>query len=250
MDATAPLPSKARKKRFLWITIALVIAALVGGCAIYLCTYYEADETAIAAFAPMQEVSYRTTEDGNLVFDVPDATVGLIFYPGGKVDTDAYKPLMAALASKGILCVLVDMPFHLAVFDANAADGIQADYPEIRRWYIGGHSLGGSMAASYLADHTDEYEGLILLAAYSTEDLSDTSLAVLSILGSEDGVLNQDSYRDNRSNLPNGFAEKVIAGGCHAYFGMYGKQDGDGSPTITPEEQILQTAKIIAEFVE
>ena len=55
------------------------------------------------------------------------------------------------------------MPFNLSVFDINAAKGIQEQYPEIEKLYIGSHSLGGSMVASYLADHAGEYEGLILL---------------------------------------------------------------------------------------
>ena len=157
---------------------------------------------------------------------------------------------MAELAREGVLCVLVEMPFNLAVFDINAADGIQEQYPEIEDWYIGGHSLGGSMAASYLADHTDEYEGLILLGSYSTADLSNTDLNVLSIYGSEDRVLDCEKYDENRSNLPDDFTEVVIEGGCHAYFGMYGAQDGDGTPTISNHEQIRLTAEYIINAVQ
>lgn len=94
------------------------------------------------------------------------------------------------------------------------------------------------MAASYLADHAEAYEGLILLGSYSTADLSDTDLAVLSVFGSEDTVMNREKYEENKSNLPSDFSESVIDGGCHAYFGMYGAQDGDGTSTITNEEQI------------
>ena len=156
---------------------------------------------------------------------------------------------MQACAEKGILCIIVEMPFHLAVFDINAANGIQEEYPQIEHWYMGGHSLGGSMAASYLAKHTDEYEGLILLGSYSTADLSDNELEVLSIYGSEDQVLNREKYNDNIRNLPKDFKEMVIEGGCHAYFGMYGAQDGDGTPSISNSQQILQTAAYIAQMI-
>ena len=98
----------------------------------------------------------------------------------------AYVPLIQACAENGILCVLVEMPFNLAVLYISAADGIMGEHPEISDWYIGGHSLGGSMAASYLADHADDYEGLILLGSYSTADLSADDLKVLSVFGSED----------------------------------------------------------------
>lgn len=242
-----------KRKRKIFITTAstfLIVAIIVLACAIYLGDYYRADMDAIEAFAPTNNIEYKILEDGTIVFEPSGAKAGIIFYPGGKVEYTAYLSLMEACASEGILCVLVEMPFHLAVFDMNAADGIQEMYPEIESWYIGGHSLGGSMAASYLADHADDYHGLILLGSYSTADLSETDLNVLSVYGSEDTVLNREKYEENRSNLPDDFTEIVLDGGCHAYFGMYGTQDGDGTPTITNEEQINLTVDAIVELME
>ena len=240
---------KRKRKIFITVTsIVLVIAFFVGACAIYLGDYYRADNEAIDAFLP-QGSAWKEEPNGNIVFEPGGATTGLIFYPGGKVEHTAYIPLMQACAENGILCVIVEMPFNLAVFDINAADGIQKEYPQIENWYIGGHSLGGSMAASYLEKHTNEYEGLILLGSYSTADLSDDELEVLSIYGSEDQVLNREKYNDNISNLPKDFKEIVIEGGCHAYFGMYGAQEGDGTPSITNEEQIQQTVEYIAQMI-
>lgn len=234
---------KTKKKLLIIsISIAITLSVIIGACAIYLSDYYPADEAAIVVFAPEENVSVSTLENGNVVFEPQNATTGIIFYPGGKVDHNAYRPLMAALARKGVLCVLVEMPFRLAVFDINAADGIREQFPQIENWYVGGHSLGGSMAASYLSDHTDEYEGLILLAAYSTSDLSDSDLNVISIYGSEDKVLNKEKYNENKANLPNGFTEIILEGGNHAQFGLYGHQDGDGTPTISNTEQITLTA--------
>lgn len=240
------------KRKILIISISIVaaLAVIFGACAIYLGDYYRADEGAIAVFAPEDNVTVSTLKGGNVVFEPQNATVGFIFYPGGKVEANAYQPLMAELAREGVLCVLVEMPFNLAVFDINAADGIQEQYSHIEDWYIGGHSLGGSMAASYLADHVDEYEGLILLGSYSTADLSNTDFDVLSIYGSEDKVLNREKYDENKSNLPDDFCEVVIDGGCHAYFGMYGTQDGDGTPTISNHEQIRLTVESIIKVLK
>lgn len=241
---------KRKRKFFIIVTsIVLVIAFLVGACAIYLGDYYRADEGAKAVFSSTEKITVYTLKNGSVVFEPQSATAGVVFYPGGKVEHHAYEQLMAGLAHEGILCVLVKMPFNLAVFDINAADGFQKEYPQIVNWYIGGHSLGGAMAASYLEKHTDEYEGLILLGSYSTADLSDAELEVLSIYGSEDQVLNREKYNDNISNLPKDFKEIVIEGGCHAYFGMYGAQDGDGTPSITNEEQIQQTVEYIAQMI-
>ena len=94
-----------------------------------------------------------------------------------------------------------------------------------------------------------EYDGLILLASYSTADLSGADLKALSIYGSEDGVMNRDAYEKNRGMLPPGAEEVVIQGGCHAFFGDYGEQEGDGTPTITQQEQQRQTVNEIVDFI-
>jgi len=233
--------AKTKKRRIIAIALVAIVAVIVIACAVYVGDYYHAAEAALAA-AP--------AADGTLVFGPSDAAVGLIFYPGGKVEHSAYAPLMQACAEEGILCVLVEMPFRLAVLDLNAADGIAAQYPDVERWYLGGHSLGGSMAAAYLESHAAAYDGLILLGSYSTADLSQTGLQVLSIYGSEDQVLNREKYDENRSNLPADFTELVIEGGCHAYFGMYGPQAGDGTPHIENETQITLTTQAIAAFTQ
>ena len=240
----------SKKKKIIFGTVGVLLAAVVLFCVGYLNDYYKADVQAVESYEVLNEVSKEVLEDGTIVYAPEKADTGLIFYPGGKVEYTAYEPLMKALASEGIMSVLVKMPFHLAVFDVNAADGIQEQYPDITKWYIGGHSLGGSMAAAYLGDHAEEYDGLILLGSYSTEDLSQTSLKVLSVYGSEDKVINYENYVASKSNLPADFTEVIIEGGCHAYFGMYGAQEGDGTPSISNEEQIMQTVYAIMEFVE
>ncbi len=241
---------KKHKKLKIWLTaVAAVLVLILVVGVIYVNDYYHADQKAIDAYAPTGTITQKVLEDKTIVYEPKEAKAGFIFYPGGKVEYTAYEPLMEACASKGILCALVEMPFNLAVFDINAADGIQEQYPEIKQWYIGGHSLGGAMAASYISKQVDEFDGLILLGAYSTEDLSNTALKVLSVYGSEDQVLNKEKYEGNKANLPKEYTELIIKGGCHAYFGMYGKQDGDGTPSITAYEQISQTADAIAKLI-
>ena len=227
--------------------LAAVLLLTVAACGIYLGDYYRADTAAIEAYA-VEDIRMDTLPGGDLIFHPEGAEAGLIFYPGGKVEYTAYIPLMNRLASEGILCVLTKMPGNLAVLDMDAAEGIPEMF-DIDTWYIGGHSLGGSMAASYLADHTEDFEGLILLGAYSTADLSGSGLQILSVYGSEDLVINREKYAKYRENLPADFAEVIIDGGCHAYFGMYGVQEGDGIPTITNEEQIAITAEAICDLV-
>ena len=244
---------KDKKKRKIFIVLSSVVLSLlliIGVFAIYVSDYYHADIDKINEFDSIKNTTYQVLEDDTIVFDVENATTGVIFYPGGKVDYKAYLPLMASLAEEGILSVLVEMPFNLAVFDMNAADDIIDKYYNIESWYIAGHSLGGSMAASYLDKNHEKFDGLILLGSYSTADLSSTNLKVLSIYGSEDKVLNLTKYNECKTNMPSNFEEHIIEGGCHAYFGVYGPQDKDGIPSISNEEQISNTVNLIIIFLE
>ncbi|MBQ8821289.1 MAG: alpha/beta hydrolase [Lachnospiraceae bacterium] len=241
---------KERKvlKKLLW-GVAGIVVLLGIAYFVYIQDYYRAEEAAIRAFCQGDiTVSVETWDNDYIVFAPEEVTAGFIFYPGGKVEYTAYAPLMWELAEQGILCVLVEMPGNLAVLDMDAAKGVPEQFPEIEEWYIGGHSLGGSMAASYIVGK-EEYAGLVLLGSYSTAELKDTGLEVLSIYGSEDKVMNREKYEEYHGNLPQDTIEIILEGGCHAGFGMYGAQEGDGVPVLTAEEQIRETAELVAKMI-
>lgn len=243
------MKSNHKKRVFRSILIILVVIGIsVTGLSIYASDYYRADTAAIESFSCSIDVTKTMLSDGVIAYSSGHPEIGFIFYPGGKVEHTAYEPLLKACAENNILCILIQMPFNLAVLDINAADGIKEQFPDIENWYIGGHSLGGSMAASYVSKNVNHFDGLILLASYSTVDLSKTDLNILSVYGSEDKVLNHKKYEEYRTNLSDALEEVVLDGGCHAYFGMYGEQDGDGTPTLKNEEQITLTANKIIEF--
>ncbi|MCR5415940.1 MAG: alpha/beta hydrolase [Pseudobutyrivibrio sp.] len=244
------MKSKITKKRLITVVLIAVIVLIgVNRFYSYVDDYYQATDNAWSYINnPAEDVSV-TYVDNTIVFAPDDPIAGFIFYPGGLVETEAYAPLMEQLAENGVECILVEMPFYLAMFDANGARGIQAKYPEISEWYIGGHSLGGAMASLYAHRHVSEYEGLVLLASYSTKDFSNEDIRVLSIYGSEDGVLNRENYEKNKANLPDDFDEVIIPGGCHGYFGDYGMQAGDGKPSITVDEQTEITVENILKFI-
>ena len=197
----------------------------------------------------------ETVKDGSRVvsrmdcgwfFDGASADTELVFYPGGNVDPYAYEDLCNSLAQNGIPVIVAQMPMKLAIFGINRANGIIRDYPDVDHWYIGGHSLGGAMAAIWTAKHQDDVDGVIFLAAYSTKDLD---VPVLSIYGSNDGVLNMKSYRKNLTHLSD-VEEFILDGGNHCQFGSYGFQKGDNEAAISHEEQICQTADLVLSFIE
>lgn len=238
---------KDKRKRKIFIiltTIITLLLVLILNIFLYIGDYYEGDIQAIDACTNNNDIEYKIVDD-NIIYEVENPIFGLIFYPGGKVEYNSYIPLMEELASKGVLCVILKMPLNLAILDIDAADGILDMYPEVDNWYVGGHSLGGSIASMYVKDHLSEFKGVILLGSYLNADLSKDNLKVISIYGSEDKVLNHNKYLENKKYLPNDFIEVIIDGGCHSYFGMYGLQDGDGIPTITNIEQINLTTNAI-----
>ncbi len=172
-----------------------------------------------------------------------------MFYPGGKVDSEAYAPLMKRLAAGGVDCFLLKLPFRLAVLDMNAADRVVSGY-DYKYLLVGGHSLGGVAAASYSDSHADKICGSVLLASYPSGKMSENAPPVLSVYGTRDGVMDPDKFREAQPYLPPFSVTEQISGGNHAGFGDYGAQDGDSEPTITADKQQEQTAALVFSWVQ
>ncbi len=232
-------------KKAIRITLIGLVTLLISFGAIfliYVSDYSKAEDRAVEAMENSLSEGKITVDHNLTIFHAGEDTgSALIFYPGGKVDEVAYVPLLERIADQGITCVLVKMPFHLAVFHPKAADKIYDKLPDIKQWFIGGHSLGGAMASNYMAEHPDKAEGLILLGAYIYGEVKPEE--VLTLYGSNDLVLNREKITYDQNVI-------VINGGNHANFGDYGKQKGDGDATITREEQQEQTAKEIVNFIQ
>ena len=238
-------------KRIL-IALAVVFVVLAAAAVWYVNDYSHADNVALAAVADedgaADGVEVRTLPSGDIAF-VPDNPVaGLVFYPGGKVQPEAYAPLMQQCAQRGILCVLLKPTFNLAIIDMDAASGVTAQFPEISEWTIAGHSMGGVAAADYASRHAGEFDAIAFLAAYPAVDLSKFDGKVLSIVGSNDGVLNRDKYEQAHELLPDSAQELVIEGGNHAYYGNYGEQANDGQAGITRENQQAQATGALVDL--
>jgi hypothetical protein len=173
------------------------------------------------------------------------AETGLIFYPGGRVDPRAYAPAAHLIASQGYMVVIVPMPLNLAVLGAGRASQVMATFPQVRHWAVGGHSLGGAMAASFAHSHAGAAQGLVLWAAYpsSSDNLAEQRIEVVSIYGTRDGLATGAKIEASRALLPAGTRWAPIEGGNHAGFGWYGAQPGDGQATIDRAEQQKQTVQ-------
>ncbi len=254
--------SISKRIKHILMIIGIVIAVLAAAFLIYTSFYYRADSTAVKIL----ETDSRIKTDENLTILPSDnftqsttasddsaqspmssdnttysGDTGFIFYPGANVEAVAYLPLLEKIEKEcGITCVLVKMPFNMAVFDENAADHVINEFPNIKKWYIGGHSLGGAIASMYAAKHQDKVQGLILMGAYLSADYPGSRTLVIY------GSLNTAIERHLKGTE---YVVK-IEGGNHAEFGNYGRQFGDAEAAISREEQQTQTKNAVKEFIQ
>jgi dienelactone hydrolase len=237
-------------KRWWWL-LPLVLLLVVVGFVIWASAAAPPMPEALAALQSDDQVQVQT--EPWLIFRPTDGQpeAGLILYPGARVDPRAYAPAAHALAAEGYLVVIPPMPLNLAVFAPDRAQEVMAAFPEIDRWAVGGHSLGGAMAARFAYQNPDAVEGLALWAAYpaSADDLSGHSLAVTSISGTRDGLSTEDKIAASRALLPPDTTWVPIEGGNHAQFGWYGPQRGDGAATISREQQQEQIVAATSELL-
>jgi hypothetical protein len=226
--------------------VAVIVVALVGGLAWFFSPQPLLPEaTAALASSPGATFSEEST---GLTYTptAGPASTGLILYPGAKVPAAGYAPTAQAIAEKGYLVVVVPMPLNFAIFDVGAADRVIAAHPDITRWAIGGHSLGGAMAAQYAADHAEAIAGLALCGAYSAADLSASGLAASSVYGSLDAAAPKIEDPATKALLPDATAYERIEGGNHEQCGWYTGQPNDPPATISREEQ---QERIVAAWV-
>lgn len=235
------MKTKRMSRRKKWLLaggiVLLVLAILSGAFFWYVSDYYRAEDVALEVLA--QDSTIKEQDNLTILSPSYPTDTAIIFYPGAKVEAEAYLPLLDQIRQTGVTCILVHMPFHMAIFDANAAEEVMEQFPEYQHWYMAGHSMGGAMASQFAAGHPDEVDGLILLGAYIYSDypVEDT----LTIYGS----LNQsvEDHIDYTENIVE------IQGGNHAQFGNYGPQKGDLPATISAQEQQKQTVEAIEAFL-
>jgi len=196
-----------------------------------------ADQVAVAAMT--SDAAVTVTSSPTTITLEPTANskaTGLIFYPGARIDARAYVALLRPLAEAGFPVVVIKEPFGVGFLAPEAAADVIAANPDVERWMVGGHSLGGVEAASFAARHPEQVDGLLLWGSYPADQLADaTDLAVTSIWGTRDGLTQADDIEASKRNLPPGTTFVTIQGADHAYFGDYGVQAGDGTPTVSRE---------------
>lgn len=238
-----------RVPRYLIFPLAFLL--IVGGFLAWGLTPLGPAPEALNALLPNDAVAARDAVFFEFIPRAEPPSTGLIIYPGGRVDWRSYAPLARAIAEEGYYVAIVPMPLSLAVLAPDKAAEVIASRPAVRTWAIGGHSLGGAMAARFAHQNLDVVQGLVLWAAYPAEsdDLTNSGLRVISIFASQDGLATREKIDASRRLLPPDTRWVEISGGNHAQFGWYGDQPGDGTAEIGREEQMRQVAAATVEFL-
>ena len=243
-------------KRINWkLVLAVLTVIIVSLVLAFVVWANDASPASAIALQAMQsdELVQVSEENGWVTFspaDNPLPEMGIVFYPGGRVDYRAYSPVLRMIAEQGYFVALVPVPLNLAFFDIDVAARVQAQYPEITHWVVAGHSLGGVAASVFAKDHVDELDGLVFFASYPADDsLRNTDIKVFSIYGTRD-MAGMEKFDETKALLSDDTQYVVIDGGNHAQFGSYGFQAGDNEATISPEEQWSQISTATVEFLK
>ena len=208
-----------------------------------------------AAVAEVRGTSYTSTfvDAAGGYLDVHPAGPSealFIFYTGALVRPQAYEWLGVTLAPLGVRTLIPVMPLDLAVLAPGRAnrllDSLEGSGPVV----VGGHSLGGAMAARYALRNPERVDGLVLMGAYSaaSDDLSDLSLPVLDLAAENDGLATVEDVRNGLNRLPADTTFELVDGSVHAFFGRYGPQRGDGLPSVTRARAEAQISEALRTF--
>ena len=230
------------KKAIKVILLGVIGILLISIAAFIVWASFPAKPGQVALSALESTSAVQVSDEGRWISFLPVGSqnrTAFIFYPGGRVDYRAYAAHLKEIAAEGYPVYLLKVPLSLAVFSPARAGEVISAVPGPQRWVVGGHSLGGSMAAVFASENSASIAGLILWASYPTpqDDLSGSALSVASIYATNDGLATLSDIGASRRLLPPDTFWAEIKGGNHAQFGDYGAQSGDLPADITPAQQ-------------
>ena len=226
----------------IWILSILTIIFIATYVVLRLNTYHALS---------FDETLYQYQEETNGYYffehDFPEAVI--VMYPGGLVSDEAYIPFASTLRDQGYHVYLFKMPLHLAILKTDAINDVIDVHPDLD-YYGLGHSLGGAALSFWIEEHPDLLKGMIYIASYSSVDISDSNTRILSIYGTRDGVLSDQTFFTASKYYPDDCTLVSIEGGNHANYFHYGPQKGDLEACIDPIDQQIQTIETINTFIK
>ncbi|WP_226529843.1 alpha/beta hydrolase [Metabacillus niabensis] len=237
-----------RKLKYMLLGIILLLVVLFLGFFTWSQQTYK-PSSELDTLLDKSEIQY---EEDWIIFNQHSSEIGMVLYPGGKVEPEAYSYYGKQLANKGYLVAIPKVHFNFALFDSNKATKIIENYPSIEKWVVGGHSLGGVAAAKFAFDHPKKVDGVFLLGSYPSEgnDFSKTNTPMLSIYAEKDGLTTVEKINETKKFLSSHATMHEIKGGNHGQFGVYGKQKGDNEAGISVKKQQDEMVSVTSEWLK
>jgi hypothetical protein len=230
--------------------LTIIIIGVLGMLVWSKISTYSARTVALSALESTNRVT--VTQDKWITFNpIGEVKTGVIFYPGGLVEPTAYAPILHKIAEESVLVIIVPMPLNLAIFNPGAANSVIDNYPDISKWILAGHSLGGATAAIFAENNPKKIDAIALWDSFPPKgaDLSDNAISAISIFGTTNNFPNTDNFDDKKYLLPENTLFVPIEGANHAQFGDYGPQKGDVLASIGLAEQHERVAEIMLNFI-
>lgn len=248
-----PKPKKLFIKILAVIGISLITALLIFiGYFIY--SYYnsiEADHGLLEQAKVSDSYQYKNTPGYIGLIPNVSSNRGIIVYPGAFAEPEGYAYVFKYLAQKGVSVFIIKSPLNFALLNTGSASKIISENPNVSKWYVAGHSLGGVAACEFAKSHQAELSGLILMASYCNGNAKNIGLPVLSLSATNDGLTTNQDVEDSRSKLPDDTVFVVIKGGNHTQFGAFEKlQPRDNNADIAQTAQAEQLKDSIWAFIK
>jgi predicted alpha/beta-hydrolase family hydrolase len=238
-----------------WVRFGFLIWACIS--TLYLANSFRTQGVDRKALQDSKAVSVHNREE-TLEFTPVSATskAALVFLCGSGVAAQAYAPLLRPIAERGHSVFIVKLPYRFAPLESHKQTAVErvhrviVQHPDIKKWVLAGHSLGGALACRVVKAEPQAVSALVLIGTThpKEEDLSGLSMPVTKVYATLDGVAPLEKVNANRRLLPANTKWVEIKGGNHSQFGHYGHQLQDGRATISREAQqeITRTALLDA----
>jgi len=243
-----------RNKKYAIISVVIIVILLLfAGLKLFIDDEYKAQHS--LEYYKSKTDSTITIDDNlistkNEIITKSDmVNIGIIIYSAEKIQREAYIPLMTELSDYGYQCFLPTASGNIPLLNIDGANSVIQNNGSIELWIMVGHSYGADSAARFVSSH-QEISGLVMLAGRGTRASKLENIKILSIIGSEDGVIDFEQYNSSKAKFLSKPDEKTILGGNHTYFADAELVLGDSEASVTVEQQISQTAALIDDFVD
>lgn len=246
---SSPAEPSRRARRILLVALCGLLVLTIGFLA-WAASPMLAEPRPLAMARSDSAFTLTETADGVVLAPRDPTGTGLVYFAGARVEPAAYAYKLSGLAEAGVTVVIARPALNFALFETRPLAEFEALAPPVAQWYVAGHSLGGVKACSVAAQNPDAVAGLVLFGSYCADDISRTSIPVLTVAGENDGLSTPAKVADAAHLLPADAQLVELPGAVHAQFGDYGPQPGDGTPTVSDLEVRDAITVVVSTFLD